>query len=160
MLRQEELSVSYPLTIQNAMEMINGLYGRLAQFIAGAIVDSVPVRLVPQRESDATYSLWRDEEDYKVNWESHASEISRHIDAVGFPYQGAKTRVGDKIFTILEAEVLPDLQIENRTPGKVLSTSPEGPVVVCGKGLLRLTRVQNENGEDALPFSNFRMRFL
>jgi methionyl-tRNA formyltransferase len=52
-----------------------------------------------------------------------------------------------------------DVNIENRTPGKVIFLENNLPVVVCGKGLLKIDRAIYDDGEDALPFSTFRILF-
>jgi methionyl-tRNA formyltransferase len=48
----------------------------------------------PQADDFATYSIWRDEADYEIDWSSDAQAIQRFINAVGYPYAGARTTVG------------------------------------------------------------------
>ncbi len=67
--------------------------------------------------------------------------------------------LNDRIYRILEVQELPDLVIENRVPGKMIFLEDGFPVVVCGSGLLQIRRMQDEEGNDALPLKNFRNRF-
>ena len=50
-----------------------------------------------QNEKEASYSLWRDEEDYFINWSLGAKTIERTINATGFPYSGARTNMENQI---------------------------------------------------------------
>ena len=42
------------------------------------------------------YSLWRDEEDYQIDWNKNCQEIRRMVDAVRFPYVGAQANIHNK----------------------------------------------------------------
>ncbi len=113
---------------------------------------------IPQDESQATYSIWRDDEDYFIDWSLDAHTIARAIRALGPPYLGARTRMDDKVITIHAAEVVDDLPFAIRQPGKVWSVTSEGqPVVICGSGLLKITQASHE-GHSALPFPRLRVR--
>ncbi len=113
-----------------------------------------------QNENEATYSLWLDQDDYFIDWNWTAEKIKRKIDACGFPYDGAKTILENDIIVVEKAEVEQDVQIENRTVGKVIFVKENCPIIVCGKGLLRLTAAKNVNTkENILPLSKFRLKF-
>lgn len=85
-----------------------------------------------------SYSMWRDEDDYVIEWGMDAGWIARFIDAVGYPFKGASTAdTKGTTYRILDAEPCGDALIGNRTPGKVFSLH-DHPVVVCGTGLLRV----------------------
>lgn len=40
----------------------------------------------PQNEAAATYSLWRDEQDYCIDWQRDSAYLRRFVDALGWPY--------------------------------------------------------------------------
>jgi len=104
--------------------------------------------------------LWRDDQDYQIDWTRPADEIRRFIDAVGSPYLGAATRLKDVRARILEADVVEDARIENRTPGKVFAIEDSKPIVVCGTGLLRvIDLVDDKSRVSLLPLSSLRVRF-
>jgi len=45
---------------------------------------------------------------------------------------------GEHTVRILDAVVEPDIQIEVRQPGKIVFMREGSPIVVCGRGLLRV----------------------
>lgn len=156
---QRAVGVGYPLTIAQAIEAIVPCYEDLATEVARQ-VRSGPVQGRPQDESAATYSLWRDDEDYWVDWNWDAPRIQRFVDAVGPPYRGAAVAVDGKLLRLRACEALPDVVVENRTPGKVIFVREGCPVVVCGRGLLRVTRLCDDASEaGVLPLARFRTRF-
>ena len=63
------------------------------------------------------------------------------------------------IARILEVEEVPDVVIENRTPGKVIFMNSGKPTVVCGSGLIQIVRMVDDNGRSLLPLKRFRIRF-
>ena len=152
--------MTYPIKIKNAIELLSENYKQLAINIAKKILEGEPLNGIKQDEEVASYSLWRDEEDYIIDWEMSAEQIKRFIDAVGFPYKGAITIVGDRKARVVDTKVFNDVFIENRTPGKIIFSKTNYPVVVCGKGLLMITHiVDDETGNSLLPFNKFRLRF-
>ncbi|GAB3856397.1 hypothetical protein GCM10028822_28730 [Hymenobacter terrigena] len=151
--------VQYPLRIADAIQLVVECYLELiTQLWPGLQASQLPAG-TPQHEADATYSLWRDEQDYRINWQADSATIRRFVDALGWPYQGASTLLNGQLHRVLAAEPEPDVRIENRTPGKVLFMRAGQPVVVCGTGLLRLTALRTSDGGEALPFVRFRSRF-
>jgi methionyl-tRNA formyltransferase len=151
--------ISYPKKIVDAIEIVANDYAKLAGQITGEIQRGASIVGKPQCEAEATYSLWRDEEDYRINWHLSAPEIRRFVDAVGFPYKGASTLVNGKPARVFDVEELDDVIVENRTPGKVIFIKDSLPVVVCGQGLVKITTLTDETGESLLPLRNMRSRF-
>lgn len=157
---QRATDVRYPIKIGTAIDQVAELYASLVLDIASQVAAGKMPVATPQDHRAATYSLWRDESDYLINWQWPAEQIRRFVDAVGFPYLGAATFAEGNKYIITDAEALPDVTVENRTPGKVIFLR-EGlyPVVVCGKGLLQLNAVQHPDGTNALPLKKFRTKF-
>jgi len=156
---QESIAVKYPLKIVSAIEAITPCYQELALTVARQL-QTGGLTCREQDESRATYSLWRDNQDYFVDWTRDASWIERFVDAVGFPYLGAATAARGKTYRILDCAALPDVTIENRSPGKVIFVQNGKPVIVCGHGLLAVHRmVDADTGASALPLTRFRTRF-
>jgi methionyl-tRNA formyltransferase len=62
------------------------------------------------------------------------------------------------LIRIHRAESVPDVKIVNRDIGKVLFVKNEQPVVICGAGLLCITDAVDSQGQNALPFKQFRSR--
>ncbi|HUN01303.1 MAG TPA: formyltransferase family protein [Niabella sp.] len=156
---QESIEVKYPIKIQEAIELISPLYAMLVNKILQEIKTGKEISGLPQKEEEASYSLWRDDFDYRIDWNEDAAEIVRFIHAVGYPYTGAQTLLNGNPVRVADAEEVPDVDIEIRQPGKVIFNIDQFPVIVCGKGLLKITAMQDQNGNSVLPLQKFRSRF-
>jgi methionyl-tRNA formyltransferase len=155
----KKTSINYPVKIENVIEILADSYAVLCNKIVNKIKNKELITTHKQDESLATYSLWRDEEDYFIDWSESSDKIARQIDAVGFPYKGAKTNMGNQIITITESEPIMDVLIENRSIGKVIFKQNNNPVIVCGNGLLLVKSALDSNNQK-VDFSNFfRLRF-
>lgn len=153
----EKVNVIYPIMISEAIDIISICYQDLVVKIINKIANNILVAS-PQDEALATFSLWRDEEDYFINWNLEATKIERTINALGFPYGGARTILDDNIIILDEIKSIPDVKIENRTPGKIMFLDNNQPTIVCGKGLLKIEKAHYlDNGNDVV-FSKFRTR--
>lgn len=134
---QKSIKVSYPIKIEKAIEKISTKYAEI-------IVELFEMRrkggqffLTKQDGTLATYSLWRDENDYFIDWNKPAREILRFIDAVGLPYMGAKSKIYDKgevLIKIDDASIWDKGKSEIVFPGKILLYEREKPVICCGDG--------------------------
>jgi methionyl-tRNA formyltransferase len=158
-IKQEQLSINYPIKIKAAIELISILYSNLVNGICDLIFKLEKIIGTPQQEEKASYSLWRDELDYLIDWNSDSKKIKRLIDATGYPYNGASTYLNGKKIIIDDAEEYPDLDIENRDVGKVIFIEEGFPIIVCGKGLLKIKEARFLDNTSILPLKRFRSRF-
>ena len=157
---QAQTAVSYPIKIYEAIQKILPLYADLAKKICKDIQNGTPIQGIPQNEAEATYSLWRDELDYYIDWSQEADRIERFILATGFPFAGAKALLNGEEIIITEASAEPDVLIHNRTSGKIIFIRQGKPIVVCGKGLLAVQEAwYTRNGNSIFPLTRFRSRF-
>ena len=156
---QIRMSVKYPTSIGSELVRISNLYSELAVSVLPELAKGGVIG-VPQDECAATYSLWRDDNDYKINWNNTASEIEHFISCVGFPYLGATSELKGEVIRIIRARSVEDVVIENRFPGKVIFVRDGLPIVVCGKGLLMIEDARDCEGGALLPLKSFRSRFL
>ena len=158
---QLSADVVCPLKISDAIGIVSGLYVELILKIFEAVSNGIELKAVKQDENEATYSLWRDEDDYFIDWNGSADDSLRFIYAAGHPYKGAAAVLNgsDKV-RIFDGAVLDDVVIENRCPGKVIFNKDGFPVVICGSGILKLTDVVDDSaGKSILPLKNLRVRF-
>ncbi|MDR6874165.1 methionyl-tRNA formyltransferase [Bosea sp. BE125] len=155
---QEPLDIAYPATIREVYQQLGGAYANLARRLL-AQAERHPLAGVAQVDALATYSLWRDEDDYAIDWTQSSTQIRRFIDAVGWPYLGAKTRYLGEEIRIGQAEPLPDLTFVNRQAGKLWSIGPTRSTaeVVCGDGVLRIAEAKFADGRPVL-FTSLRQR--
>ena len=157
---KRSVGVSYPIKIKDAIKKLVPLYSDMARSIIGTILKNKELDTTEQDEEQATYSLWRDLKDYEIDWSLHAEDIKRFIDAVGFPYLGASSKLHDRKIRIMDAHVEKDLTIVNRDHGKTLFSGENYVVVVCGKGLLKITEaIYDDTKKSIFPLHKFRLRF-
>ncbi len=158
---QESIPVEYPIKIEKAIKEITTCYSKLVLNIFEVIKNQKKLASKTQNEDEATYSLWRDEEDYKIDWSIDADQIKRFVDAVGYPYKGAFTTIEGRKIRILDVTVIQDVKIENRTPGKLIFYKKDNPIFVCGIGLIQINKaIYDDSKEDVLSLKKFRVRLL
>jgi len=157
---QEIMEVNYPVKINQVIANISQLYIQLILKVfneyklKGEILSSYK-----QNEEDVTYSLWRDEQDYIIDWSKSAEFIHRFINAVGYPYKGASTLMDGKKIRIIDTEPLPDIEIENRSFGKNIYIKDGKPVIVCGIGILKIIDAYYDDTKLSIfPLKKFRIR--
>jgi methionyl-tRNA formyltransferase len=154
---QTSMRVTYPIKVEAALRMQAGLMAELAVDIVGQWRRGA-LEQTAQDQSRATFSIWRDEQDYNIDWSRSAVEIRRFVDAVGYPYAGARTTVaGSEAVRVHDVSPLPDLRFEIRDVGKVWTLDDGHAVVICGSGLLRIDRCTKEDGSE-YRFQRLRVR--
>jgi methionyl-tRNA formyltransferase len=155
---QRAQPISYPIKLETALQ----LQACLMVDIAADIVecwrrhDALPS--TPQLEDVATFSIWRDDADYEIDWSSSADAIERFVNAVGYPYAGARTTVGRaETIRVSDVTALPDMHFEVREAGKIWRLEDGHPVVICGSGMLKIDNCHREDGSNFL-FQRLRAR--
>ncbi|UAY50700.1 methionyl-tRNA formyltransferase [Ferruginibacter albus] len=156
---QQSKEITYPVKIEDAITIMADIYlNLLIDFINS--IKNKSLQYYPQNEAHASYSLWRDEQDYFIDWNWDANKIERFVNAVGFPYLGARTRINNEVVLIKNVKAEPeDVIIANRDTGKVLFKSSEGITIVCGKGLLTINEIHTIEGAVYSFKDKFRIRF-
>lgn len=145
--KREKIRITYPITSFEAYEKIVDRYIVIASKIL-----SGKIKRLKLQKGEPTYSIWRDEQDYIIDWNRSAREINRKIDALSFPFDGAVTYSDGFEYRIIDAEEVPDVEFAERHPGKVFYLTHEDkcPVVICGEGLLKI-RTMFFKGEIVIP---------
>ncbi len=127
----------------------SSLTSRLAQLGAELLRDTLPGwftgNLEPQPQDDtlATYAHQIKKEQGRIDWNESADDIDRRVRAF-HPWPGAFTRWQGKSLKILRATAMASWQGEKRgdlLPGTVIAGTDD-PVVITGRGALRLLEVQ------------------
>lgn len=155
---QKKIKLSYPIKIERAIKLVEPIYFDLIKSIYIDIKLGKVLKGVKQCHDQASYSLWLDEFDYFIDWSWSAEKIKCFIDAVGYPYDYAKSYVNDQVVKIIDAETVDDVFVENRERhvGKVLFLKGS-PIIVCRTGLIKLKIIKSLSGETIAL--NFRTRF-
>lgn len=110
-----------------------------------------------QDHSQATYSIWRDERDYWIDWSLDSNRIQRTIRALGSPYLGAKTTYKKEI-EIQRATIGPDMKFEIRDVGKIWNIDNNKPLVICGQGTLLINKAVYPSSREEVIFDKLRIR--
>ncbi len=159
-IERREIKISYPIKIFDLFKVITPLYIEIVKSMINKIIMGISLNTIKQDEGDISYCLWLDEYDYYIDWSWSSNQIKRFIDAVGFPYLGAYTYIERKKVRILDAEVVNDVNIVNRSPGKVFVIKNGNPIIVCGGGLLMVTKIIDDStGQNVLPLKRIKTRF-
>ncbi len=157
---QKSIEVTYPIKVQDAIKLESPLFGEIVLDIVEQLAIVGQLKMTPQNDKEATYSIWRDEEDYRIDWNKSAEDIQHFIYTVGFPFKGASTLADGILYRVIDCSIEQDVDIVSRPIGKIIFVKDDCPVVICGKGLLKLTDVRTDGTQDnALPFKKFRLRF-
>jgi methionyl-tRNA formyltransferase len=69
---QKSLAVCYPAKINDVIDRIAKLYSEIVLELVAQLKATGSVTATPQDHTRATYSLWRDEEDYNMDWTASA----------------------------------------------------------------------------------------
>jgi methionyl-tRNA formyltransferase len=154
---QAAIKISYPIKLKDALHLLKECYQKVALEILDKFEKNI-LSPILQNEAQATYSIWRDEFDYFVDWNWPAKKIVRFVDSVGWPYSGARTFYKDEIIVLDEVEEIDDIYFEDRHIGKTWALENGIPVVISGEGLLRVLSARKLSGE-LVSFSLLRSRF-
>lgn len=140
-------------------EVIDALSARLAPMICTIVRRAQEGKLTAakQEENDITYSVWRDLEDCKIDWNRSAKEIYALIRAVSKPYLGAYTYMEGKKIIIHKAVLDEEVKFEIRYPGKLWRIKNQEATVICKEGMLRILEAKYEDGT-AVLFKKLRCR--
>ena len=155
--------ITYPIKIMEAIHRTIPLYCQLCNNIIdiyreGKEFDTTEAKGIQLPDS---FSMWRDEDDYNIDWGDSAYNIMNFINAVGFPYKGAVSYIKGMRVRIFDSELYPDVMIHNREKhtGKVFLINNSKYVIVTVDGLLKLNNVVQEMGNIELKTNKLRVRF-
>jgi methionyl-tRNA formyltransferase len=138
------------------------LHDRLAELGAEVVADGLKLLRAgtlppprPQPGAGVTYARKLEKEESKLDFRRDAVELERQLRAFQ-PWPGAEAVVDGERLRIHAAKALP---LEHRqAPGSVLAAGRAGLDIACGRGALRLLRVQREGGRpiDVADYLNAR----
>jgi methionyl-tRNA formyltransferase len=155
---RRSIRISSGITIRGALELQSQAMVDLAIEVLQRVSDGTLMEQT-QDQNSGTLSLWRDEYDYFIDWRTSAPEILRFVQALGFPYSGAKGVIDNQIVTIQNVTYGLDLVFAIRNPGKLWQVEDRRALVVCGSGTLWIEEAYKDNGEP-FHFKYLRSRFI
>ncbi|CAJ1809344.1 methionyl-tRNA formyltransferase [Aeromonas veronii] len=158
-LLQREIRVEYPVEINFLIKKVSIEYSEMILEIFEKLYQNIQFNTITQNESDATYSVWLDDEDYFLDWCQPAVDICNKITLLGYPYSHAKSMLNGQVVLIKSAELISEFKAERYHPGKVISINNGFPIVMGADGALILKEVTDLSGKSILPLEKFRVRF-
>jgi methionyl-tRNA formyltransferase len=135
------------------------LHDRLAALGAELIVDTLDdlqggsVVETPQPPDGVTYAEKINKAEALIDWQEDALQVWRRVRAFN-PWPIAETRFNGAQLRIWEALLRADAADSRAAPGSVLAATHEGIDVACGRGILRVLRLQLA-GRKPLPAREF-----
>lgn len=154
---QKEIIIDKGDYIQEVIDKQADIYIEGFFYILSRMQCGMTLLSSPQDESQATYSIWRSPEDFRIDWSKTANEIYNFIRALTTPYSGAFTYYKNKKVIILRAHILPEMSFALRDYGKLWSIQDNHPAVICGCGMLQIDTAINAEGQ-AVIFDTLRCR--
>ena len=139
-----------------ALDSGGSLHDRLAAIGADLMAETLPgiesdaLRATPQPEQGVTYADKINKAEARIDWDSDAPRIWRQVRAFN-PWPVAETRCNGQQLRVWEAHLLePGVApgaggggwAGRAAAGSVLGASAQGIDVACGRGVLRILRLQ------------------
>lgn len=121
------------------------LHDRLADMGGNAIVEALAaldtrgLPAEPQDDGLATYAHKLSKDEAHIDWQADAAAIARKVRAFN-PWPGTDGELEGQRIRIHEAFAVGDAS--SQPPGTVLARERSGVDIACGRGILRVTRVQ------------------
>ncbi len=163
---KEAVYITYPIKIKQAIEKIIPAYQIICCKIMELLNEGWSGFPKIENREDSSYSMWRDEEDYRIDWNWSADKIVRFANAVGFPYSGAFTNTNywEGKITIADCEeyfLKTEVEISDRQQhvGKVIFKEGDKYIVVAGEGLVQINEMSVQTSAESIEWNKFRIRF-
>lgn len=129
------------------------LHDRLATLGARLVVRTLAeiekgtLQAQPQPEQGVTYAHKINKAEAKIDWSEACDAVDRRIRAFS-PFPGAHAVIrGVELKLWRAASQLASPSSPSVAPGQVLAAGPQGVVVACGEGVIRLLELQRPGGK-------------
>ncbi|MFN3883921.1 MAG: methionyl-tRNA formyltransferase [Rhodocyclaceae bacterium] len=151
-----------PMLLQKAIaigadETAGSLHDKLAELGGRSIVEALQrldtLVAQPQPVEGVTYAAKIDKAEAAIDWSQPADVIERRLRAFD-PFPGCTAELAGTTLKLWHAE----LAAGKGAPGEILAIWPDGIVVACGEGALKLTELQKPGGR-RLPAADFLRGF-
>jgi methionyl-tRNA formyltransferase len=143
MLAVREMHIGAHETAGTLHDRLALLGGELIVATLDAVADG-SAHQQPQPPVGITYAQKIDKAEARIDWREDAPSVLRRVRAFN-PWPIAETTLQHAQLRVWDAELapaMPEAGAENAAPGTVLDVSDDGVDVACGRGSLRILRMQ------------------
>ena len=154
---QRKIELTGKEYIKEIIERQASIYAEIVLEVVGKIVNNISLDRHKQDESLATYSVWRNIDDCRIDWKDSATHIYNLIRAVSAPYHGAYFMYENQKIVVCRAEIIEDKVFAIRDVGKIWKIRDNCAEIICGHGMIRITEAHKPNGE-IFEFTKVRVR--
>jgi methionyl-tRNA formyltransferase len=139
---QIKTEIDYPIKINEALRIVSELYLQLIY----DVLNGVEKKPMVGQES---FTIWRNEDDYNIDWSWDGDKIVRFVDAVGYPFDCAKIKYDNCWYKVIDVSFEPCVVIDaSNHYGKILKYEDGCPYIVCNGGLIKLNKIEELNGNE------------
>jgi len=149
-----------PIGSTDTAQSLSRLLAQAGAELLGEVLDDLArgsAIETPQEEAHVSYAAKIDKAEAPIDWHASVADIDRRVRAF-VPWPVAETDWHGERLRIWEAAIQAETQARDMAvvPGTVLAVSAQGIDVTCGRGVLRLKRVQRpgRTAVDARSFAN------
>jgi len=146
------LSAALPITTDDTAASLHDKLAGLGARLVVEALEKMPIVPHPQPDLGVTYAAKIDKSEAPLDWRLPAAQLARQVRAFN-PFPGATASLDEQMIKVWRAEEV-NAATSDAGPGTVTGVDRQGIVVVCGKGLLRLTELQKAGGK-RLPAESF-----
>ncbi|MBO8162330.1 MAG: methionyl-tRNA formyltransferase [Brevibacillus sp.] len=139
-------------------DTVGTLHDKLAAAGAALLVETIPrlaagkITPVPQDHAAATFAPTIKREDERIDWDRPARAVYNQVRGLN-PWPVAFTRFDGKIWKVWWVEMVSATGRAGE-PGTIVRREPDGVVVACGEGSVKLVEIQPE-GKKRMSMRDF-----
>lgn len=146
---QKRIKIQKSFDINDLMPLVCNAYKNIFNKIIRDVIAGKKLPRKKQNHKNATYSIWRNSEDARINWSDSVQNIHNLMRASKKPFYPAFAFYKGKKLYILDAEISDRRKYAGSIPGKVEHITPgDGVYILAMDGILKLKKVQFEHAEE------------
>jgi methionyl-tRNA formyltransferase len=146
MLRAASVAIDPQDTTATLHDKLATLGARLIVEALGELERNGALPATPQPGAGATYAEKIGKHEAALDWRRPADALARQIRAFD-PFPGGAATLDDGAVLKVWAAQPTAARAQGAAPGTIVEVSPDGIVVACGEGALRLTQLQKPGGK-------------
>jgi methionyl-tRNA formyltransferase len=153
MLRTANIAIDSDDTTATLHDKLAALGARMIVEALGKLEHDGALAATPQPQAGATYAEKIGKHEAGLDWRRPAEALARQVRAFD-PFPGGAATLEDGAALKIWAAQPAAAKTLGAAPGTIVELSPDGIVVACGEGALRLTQLQKPGGK-RLPVREF-----